>query len=413
MLLKIAWRNIWRNKRRSLITMSSITLGLAIGLLSTAMSDGSYSKLINMAVRMGAGHLTFQNPQFHDSNELKFTLTDTEAIINKVKSIEGVRGFSRRVSAPAMLSSSYGTVGCSFDAVDPAMDREISLLVNKIEKGKYLTNDRPEGVIIGSEVARKLRVDIGQKVVLTAQDKENQTRQELLKVIGIFQTGTDVLDGFYFQMNIAKADEVLGLEPDEVTALGVYLDDLRLIEPVKKQIFATGVTKPQHVKLYEWNEIIPDLANYIAVDNASNYIFQLLIFLVIVAGVLNTVLTSVLERRYEFGVLLSLGFRPFKLFLLIILECAIIALAGISVGSALGWAENWYFHEYPIDLTSFVGGDLSIGGFGMDPRIITDLFFENYVITIVIALSLILMVGIYPALKAATVEPVKALRSID
>ena len=160
-----------------------------------------------------------------------------------------------------------------------------------------------------------------------------------------------------------------------------------------------------------WQEMLTDLANYIEVDSASNYIFQALLFLVILAGVLNTVLMSVMERTYEFGVMLSIGMSRARLLLMVVVECAMLAAIGTACGAALGWTENALLYRYPIDLSSYVP-DATVGGFFMDMALQMNLTLPHFINTLVLVFVMILVVGVYPAFKAARIEPVDALHSL-
>lgn len=408
-MIKLAWRNLWRRKRRTAITVLSITLGVALCLFFTGLGDGMYGQVISMAVRSGSGHVVLENPEYRNDQVLKHTIRATGNLLQAVRRLDGLDGYSLRISGPGMVSTSYGTVGGAFDAVQPELDREISLLNRNLVQGRYLESGRD--MIIGTELARKLKVRIGGKIVLTAQDRDGETVQDMFRVVGLFRTRSDMMDGFYFQITLEKARAMLGLGPDEVNQVGLYLRNRHLQDDAVASLLATPEVQASGAAVVPWQDVLTDLADYIEVDSASNYIFQALLFLVILAGVLNTVLMSVMERTYEFGVMLSIGMRRAKLMAMVVIECAMLAAIGTACGAGLGWAENALLYRYPIDLSSHVP-DASVGGFFLDMALQMNLTLHHFIVTLALVFVLILIVGVYPAIKAARIEPVDALHSL-
>jgi ABC-type lipoprotein release transport system permease subunit len=377
-------------------------------MIFTGIQDGGYGKMIDASARIGSGHLTLEHSDYRRDPDINKTITDVRPYIEQLQKIPEVQGYSLRLSGQGMLASSYNSVGVFFDALEPEKERLISPIVGKISDGTYLKNEDPNGIIIGDHLAKKLRVAVGSKVVLTANNRQNQTLQELLKVAGIFHVGADAMDAFYFQMPFSKAQTIFNFSSYESLQIAVFLKSQRQTNAIVQQLHRK-IDPSAHVAVLPWNKTMQDLANYIAMDRAWNYILQFLGFLVVSAGILNTILMSVMERSFEFGVIKALGTTPRRIFSLIVLEAAMIGLIGIFFGSIVGWAINIYFHFYPINLARITSGSIAISGYAMEPVLRTGLYWDHYLITCGAVYLLILIISLYPANRAARFLPVEAL----
>ncbi len=409
MILRLAWRNIWRQKRRSLITLLTVAGGTALCIFFTGLADGMYGKLTDMAVRLGTGHLVLESKGYREDPGLTRTVTIDADFLKRLDGLPGVVGSLPRISGPAILSSPYGTIGGSFEAVDPRLEGEVSLIKGLIVRGEYLSDRHVNGVIIGVDLARKLQVKVGSKVVVTTQDKEAQTVQELCRVVGVFRTKTPMVDGFYFQMALDHGRKMLGLGPGEVTQLGIFLGDGDDQAGQETAIRALGL--PTGGTLVYWQKVLTDLSNYMSVDKASNFIMQALLFLIVLAGVLNTVLMSVMERTYELGVLISIGMSRAKVILMVLAECASLSLLGTFAGALVGFAENAILKAHPL----VIGGDdfkTSIGGFFLEPAITMDVTTFHFLLTLCLVFAATTAMGFYPAWRAGRLEPVEALHAL-
>ena len=408
-IIKLAWRNLWRNTRRTLITISSICFGLVLAIVFIGLGDGTYGTMINSAARLGAGHITLENPGYRKSLLTRLTLHSIDEAVKRFEGIREIKGWAPRILGQAMLSTSYGSVGAAFMGVDPARERGTTLFTDKIIEGAYLKDPDGRGALIGRKMAERLKVSIGSKMVITANNLHGEIAGELLKVEGIFETGSEMIDGYVLQVPINRARKLLGMDQGEVTQLAIFLDNQRdtvhVIEKLKKNL--SGFKK---IAVLSWREVMPELASYVDLDGSSNYIFQVIIFTIIAAGILNTILMSVLERQFEFGVLLSLGMNPLGLLFLILTESVLLGLLGVTAGSALGLACNQYFTVKGFDMTMFTRESVDISGIALDPVLYSDLYTDHLIIIVVLVFLMTILVGIYPAVKAARSVPIEVLK---
>jgi ABC-type lipoprotein release transport system permease subunit len=365
--------------------------------------------MIDSAARLGSGHVTLENPGYRKSLLTRLTLQSIDEAVKRFETIKEIEGWAPRILGQAMLSTSYGSVGAAFIGVNPEQEKETTLFIDKIIEGTYLQDSEGRGALIGKKMAERLKVSIGSKMVITANNLNGEIAGELLRVEGIFKTGSEMIDGYIFQIPLNRARKLLGMNQEEVTQLAIFLenqrDTERVIEKLKKNL--SGLEK---VAVLSWREIMPELASYVDLDGASNYILQIIIFTIIAAGILNTILMSVMERQFEFGVLLSLGMNPLNLLFLILVESTLLGLLGVTVGTALGLACNQYFTVKGFDMTLFTRENIDISGVALDPVLHSDLYPDHLIIITVLVFLMTIVVGIYPAVKAARSVPIEALK---
>ena len=408
-IIKLAWRNLWRNKRRTIITISSICFGLVLALVFIGLGDGTYGAMINSAARLGSGHITLEHPEYRISPLTRLTLQATDEVTRHFTTIQEIEGWAPRILGQAMLSTSHGTVGTAFIGVEPEREKEYTLFIDKITEGSYLEQSDGREVLIGRKMAERLKVTIGSKMVITSNNLHGEIAAELLRVVGIFETGSEMIDGYMCQIALKRAQALLAMQEGEITQLAIFITDQRatdrVIEHLKKILSPVS-----EAAVLSWREVMPELASYVELDGTSNYIFQVIIFIIIAAGILNTILMSVLERQFEFGVLLCLGMNPKNLLFLILAESMLLGLLGVTVGTVLGLACNQYFTIKGFDMTLFTGENLDISGVALDPILYSDLYPDHLITTVLLVFVMTLLVGIYPAIKATRSEPIETLK---
>ncbi|MBN1522129.1 MAG: ABC transporter permease, partial [Candidatus Aureabacteria bacterium] len=274
LIFKLAKRNLWRNKRRTIITMVSIAFGVLLCMFFTGTSDGSYEKLINTAARLGHGHITIMNKNFLRSQDSSYAIPNAVFIEKALSSMKEITFMEKKISGSGMLSSAYDSIAVAFDAVEMDKNQKYSIIKEKITEGSFLTEDKRD-VLIGKTLAERLNLQIGSKVVLTVNDRENEITQELFRVRGIYSTGSDLSDGFYAVFHLSKIREVLKYGEEEASIIALYTSHYRDVDKVIKKIknehpsFFKGSTQ-----IYPWHEVMEELAQWISVDTGSNYIMQ-------------------------------------------------------------------------------------------------------------------------------------------
>lgn len=408
-ILTLAWRSLWRSRRRTLITVSSIALGTAFALFFISMGDGAYRKLIEEAVRMNAGHITVQHPVYADAPAVDLTVASVGVVRESVEGLPYVSHIKPRIVGQAVVSTGRGSAGVGLIGIDPALEQAVSPLARNIVAGRYLKGDDVRGALIGRTLAESLHLKPGKKLVVTTNDKNGELVGEMLRVTGIYFSGMEEADAFLVQVPLDTARRIYRLGPDEATQVGIVLTtperQKRVLAALRSRL------EPHHLAVLPWQEVMSDLADFMAMDMGSNYVFQGIIFFLICFTILNTILMSVLERTREFATLLALGTPPGRLRGQIIVESALIGAIGALSGLALGGAVSGYFMVNGLDFSKLMGEGLSVTGFTVDPVI------HNLVTLKLLAwlggtvFAVTVLIGFYPAAKATHISLPDVLRS--
>jgi len=417
MLLMLAWRNLWRHRKRTIITLSSIAIGFGLAVLSIGIGDGSHNSLIRNAIKLGEGHLTIQPRGYIEAPANHKYLSDGLALAKKLESLNLPGSVEPRISLQVLASTANNSVGAVLEGLSHQNDPRVSMLTPLLVKGAWLKAGDVRGIVIGEGMARKLKAKIGSKVVLMAGKKGGDSQAQLGRVRGIFKTQVAEMNDYLVFSDIQFAQHFLQGEGAEitkqpVTRFAIFLDDAELssLNLIKEQIKST--IESDQVIAMDWQEMMPQLVQFIAIDDAGNYVFLILILIMVVFGVLNTVLMSVLERAREFGLLRALGLSRRSLLTLVFCESLLLSLLAIIVGWVAGGGIHLWFSQHGIDFSAMMegGGNVMMGTF-MDPVIYTELSWDRVSQLTSIIFIVTLASGIYPAIKAARVTPVEALRT--
>jgi len=410
-LNKLAWRNMWRRKRRTLITAVSIAFGVLLSVTFTGAGDFFYTRMIDAGASMGMGHVTIKAKDHNRAPSLKKRLNHVTGLRQHTLKHQNVADAMTRIQGQAMFASANKSIGGMFIAIDPKQETpENNLFIRSIIKGSLFNSANSRGIVIGEKMAAKLKLRAGKKVVYTTTDASGEIVSAMERVTGIFKTHINEVDSSMVLLPISRVQKTLGYTPEEATLVAVVLKDQRFAERTRNLLSENPTYT--NAEVLSWHETQPDLAGMIAMDKSTNYISQVLIGLLVAAGILNTLLMSVLERKHEFGVMMAVGMTPFNLFRLVMIESIWLAVVGLIMGIFISIPWYLYMSEIGIDLSAAYADGSDLGGVLIDPIMHIHLYKESALAILLGVFTLAMSSGAYPAWQAGRVPPIESLKVI-
>jgi ABC-type lipoprotein release transport system permease subunit len=411
MLLVLAIRNLFRNTRRTLITVAAIAFGLGLVHMMITLQTGQYADMVRMGVSSLAGHVVVGADGYHEQQDSDLVVTGASAVGARLHEIFPDAVVAPRLMIGGLLTSARGSVGVGLAGIDPVAEAAIQDLDDKVRAGTWLSGD-PGGILVGVELADSLDVEVGDKVVYMGQHGEQtEMTSRLFRVEGVFRTGGAELDGFAAFAPIAAVQEVFGT-PDVANQVTLHLASPDDADSATEKV-RTLLAERADLEVLHWKEAISDIWGLIQVDQVSGDISLAILGTIVAMGVLNTVLMSALERTREFGVMLSLGMKPRRLAALILLEGATIGVLGALLGALVGLGLSWPLVEYGLDYSGYFGSDtFEAAGLALSSIVkgrIDPVRMTNYTF---VAIAFTTLAAAYPAWHVSRLRPVEAMHHV-
>ncbi|MDZ7744057.1 MAG: FtsX-like permease family protein [Bacteroidota bacterium] len=403
-ILKIAWRNLWRNKRRTLITTASVFFAVLLALVMRSMQLGSYDNMIKNAVSFYTGYIQVHEKGYWEDKSINLTFEYTENVEDEIKTEPGITSVIPRLESFALASSGNYTKGSAIIGTDPKKEAEFTQLDKNVVKGEYLKQD-DKGVLIASKLADYLKLDIGDSIVLFGQGYHGITAAGEYPVRGILNFPNPEMNKQTIYMSLSEAQYLYGAQ-NKLSSLAIMIED-----PDELQLRVQDLKNKlgDEYEVMDWKEMMPELLQEIQADNIGGLVMLGILYVIIAFGILGTVIMMSMERKREFAVMIAVGMRKGKLLLMLFFETIIIGLIGVISGVIAGFPINLYFHHNPIPL----GGELAeaveqfnvepIIPFSMDPS-----YFINQGIVVVI---MTLLAFIFPLVFIIRFNLIKGMRN--
>jgi len=407
---KISWRNIWRNKRRSLLTIGAILFASALLIFSISLQFSSYDTMIDAAVKRHTGHLQVQAEGYHTDKEMRLVIAHPQDVVQSIQDLSHIKAMSSRVNAFCLVSSNQRTYGVWVAGVDPAREREVTTIARVIRKGSYLSDETAYEVVLGDILAKNLMVELGDELVLLGQGLDGSIAATAVTVRGIFSTGQPEFDRSALQMPLKAFQETFSMG-ESVHELVVVATDLERLPDLARSIRErlASASLPEGLHVLTWQQLLPGLEQSIRVDMVSGWINYGIVVIIVAFGIMNTFVMCVMERTREFGMLMALGMRPSRVARLVLLEATFMSLLGIALGVAGGCIITYYFQIHGFQIP---GAEEIMAQWGLPSRMWPRLSLMSILTGPAVIVMVTLLTAIYPVLRIFGLGPARALRAL-
>ncbi len=405
LLFTLAARNLWRNSRRTIITILAVMFATLFSIAMRGVQLGTYEENISYALGLFSGYIQIQAPGFQDNPSLHKTFRIDSTITRALSAMPEITGWTPRIYADGLVSFRSNSLGAAMFGVDPDREREVSTLQKKIHEGRFLLTDTSADVVLGQTLMENLKAAIGDTLVILGQGYDGTLGNALFRIAGTVKTGSPEFDAMGVFIGLSRLRSLLEMG-DRIHVIAVSLSSIYDVPTVTDRLRASLDTS--EVTVLPWQQVMPDLKQSIDLDNISGMIFLGILIVVVAFGILNTVLMSVTERFREFGVLLSLGMPQTTLVIIVFLETVIITLVGIILGNILAAGVNYYLIVHPIEFS----GDYAamMEQYGFLPSIRSSLKLSSFFNTSISVVIIALLSTIYPLYRTYKLEPLKGIR---
>ncbi len=403
LLLKLAWRNVFRQRRRSLLTGLTMAGGFALLSISVGISDGTYDTAIQAFTSSATGHVQIHGRGYLEKPTLFNTFDDVDEVGRRLAAVPGVRGWSPRVYSGALAFIGKKTAVAQVIGVDPVREAKTTRIAERLGQGRFLSPGAAKEVMIGPGLADLLKAKVGDDLVLIAQGADGSVANDLFRIVAVLKGGSMLAGDSACYVPLAAAQEFLTL-PGRVHEVAVVLKDFSRARLAAREI-AAALNDPG-LEVDPWQVVEQEFYKAMVADREGMWIMLLIIVIIVAIGVLNTVLMSVLERTREYGVMRALGTRPGRMFALILLETGFLALLSCAAGAVVGWIVNLYLSRYGIQYP----GGMDMGGVVLD-TLYGSLKVFGFILAGMTTFGTAVLVAAIPALRVIRLRPVDAIRT--
>jgi len=403
-LFRLAWRNLWRNHRRTIIMLGAMGVGVWAMIFMTALTRGMVDQMITDSIGVLPGHVQVHDPDYQDDPSISNRIFVTDDEIRERLDTTAIKAWASRVRAPAVITSERESRGVTLLGVDPDAEREMSFFDYDDVDGRFLTDVGDKGIVIGRKLAETLETEIGKRVVLMSQDPDNDIADRGFRVVGLYTAKTKAVEEAYAYVGKGTAQTMLrvGDATSEIVFLG---DDYRDVDPIYDAVVsAVG----DGLSIQRWYDIDTYLGTMLRVMDGFVLIWVVVIFLAQSFGLVNTLVMAVFERVREIGLMLALGMKPGSILGQIVIESMLLMTLGLAVGNFLAWATVVPL-ESGIDI-SIVGDGMEM--WGMSSMLYPKLYASDMVLASVVVLLLGFLASLSPAWRASRYEPVEAITKV-
>lgn len=402
LIFKMAFRNIFRQRRRTTLTGLSMLVGFVLAVIFIGWSDGTYNDIIDEFTRNRLGHIQIHEKTYLDRPSLYKTIQESDKLFSILDSTRGIESWAPRLFSAGLASVGEKTAGVRIIGINPVREDRTTQFDEKILQGRNFSRVPSKEAIIGKGLAQILEAQLGDEIVIISQAADGSIANDLYTIIGISSSGDDLSDRASFYLHLKEAQELLVLE-GRIHEISLTVNKLNQVLKTNN-LLASEIEDPA-LSVAPWQVFAKAFYDAMQADKAGTYVMLIIIVFIVAVGVLNTVLMSVLERQREYGVMKAIGTKPKQIIKVVVLEVTILALICIILGSGLGYGANTLLSKYGIK----IGEGFTYGGMKFE-TMKAEINFRSFLIPAITVILCAALVSLLPAIKAARTEPAKTMR---
>ncbi len=403
-IARLAWRNLWRNHRRTIIMLAAIVVGVWAMIFMTALMRGMVDDMVKDGVSVLPGHVQIHHPAFRDDPTISNVIAPPDGELLEMLGRPEIVAWATRVRVPAVVSSERETRGVTLIGIEPERERGISFVADDVTEGRFLESRDDRGLVVGRKLVEKLETGLGKRIVIMSQDQENEIVDRGFRIVGIFDSKLVQYEEGYVFGGEGVIQELLGVG-DAISEIAILGTDYRDVEDLYQSVVdAAGAD----VEVLPWYELDSYLGSMLAVMDGFVYVWIVVIFLALSFGLVNTLVMAVFERVREIGLMLALGMTPRNILSQIVAEAILLLVIGLAIGNLAAWAS----------IEPLKGGiDVSIVGEGMEyfgaaSVLYPALYLKDVVLANVVVIVLGFLASLSPAWRASRYDPIRAITKV-
>ncbi len=404
MYFQLAWRNIWRNPRRTAVIMTAVIIGVWSMIFLGALMRGMMVGMVENGIATLTGDIQVHYKGYRSDPVIDNSITDPDAVETALKNhLPSGAQWTFRIRVNAIASNARHSAGVTLVGIDPRREAKVSFIGQAVTQGRYLRPDDRYGIVVGQALVDKFETKMGHKLVLMSQDTDREIASRAFRIVGIFRAEMEATEKQFAFVTMPVAQHMLKLE-NGISEVSILLPDQKHVERVASGLRA--VLPSTDYEVQTWRELLPILTAYLRIFDGFISIWYLVVFIAMGFGIVNTTLMAVFERMREFGLLKALGMKPWWIIKEVLTESFLLLVLGMAIGNILSFLCAFALSGSGIDLSSLAAGAEFAG---MSRVIYPVISTKDVIVANLVVFVLGLLVSVYPAAKAARFTPVEAL----
>lgn len=407
MEIQMAWRNIWRNPRRTVIIMIAVIIGVWTMVALTSLMRGIVNDMFENGISTLTGDIKLYSAGYHNDPSVDYRINNADAVVSKIITfLPDHSKYAARVRVSAVVSNARHSAGVTLVGIDPEKEKGVSFIGNGVMDGRLLADDDTNAIVIGQALMEKFETKIGRKMIMMSQSSQHEIVSKAFRIVGVYRTKLQSTEKQYVFISKTSAQKMLGIG-NSISEISFVIKDHEDVEQTARKL--QNMFKDSDLEIYTWKDLLPMLKAYIEIFDGFIVLWYLVIFVAMSFGIVNTMLMAVFERMREFGLLKALGMKPGLILRSVLIESGIILILGVIAGNLLALCSVFAISSTGIDLSALAAGFEYVG---MSSIIYPEILIRDVALANVVVLVLGLAVSTYPAVKASRITPVEAMAHV-